>query len=103
MSQRFALLAQPSEIEGIQEIRILLYRLSGTGGDWQRANRVFINELRKQLLIWRAVSTQVMEKYRQMTLSQWDSLLVESIRPETFGGATAQPEMTNDQASMPKE
>jgi hypothetical protein len=85
VSQQFALLAQPSEIQGIQEIRILLRRLSGTGGDWQRANRVFINELRKQLLIWRAVSPEIMERYRQATLQQWQVLPVEDVRPETFG------------------
>ena len=86
VSQRFALLAQPSEIEGIQEIRILLRRLSGTRGDWQRANRVFISEIRKQLLIWRSVATDVMEQYRQKTLQQWQELPVEDIAPETFGG-----------------
>jgi hypothetical protein len=86
VSQRFALVAQPSEIEGIQEIRILLRRLSGTRGDWQRANRVFISEIRKQLLIWRSVATDVMEQYRQKTLQEWQELPVEDIAPETFGG-----------------
>jgi len=85
VSQRFALMAQPSEIEGIEEIRILLRRVSGTRGDWQRANRVFINELRKQLLIWRSLSPQVMERYRASTLQQWEELPVENVRPETFG------------------
>ena len=87
VSQKFALMAQPSEIEGIEEIRILLHRVSGTRGDWQRANRVFINELRKQLLIWRSLSSEIMEKYRQMTLQEWKDLPVEDIQPETFGGA----------------
>jgi len=85
VSQKFALMAQPSEIEGIEEIRILLRRTSGTRGDWQRANRVFINELRKQLLIWRSLQPEIMERYRQMTLTQWDQLPVEDVTPETFG------------------
>ena len=85
VSQRFALMAQPSEIEGIEEIRILLHRTSGTRGDWQRANRVFINELRKQLLIWRSLQPEIMERYRQVTLSQWDQLPAEDVTPETFG------------------
>jgi len=88
VSQRFALLAQPSEIEGIDEIRILLRRLSGTRGDWQRSNRVFINELRKQLLIWRSVSPEIMERYRETTLQQWSELPVEDVRPESFGAST---------------
>ena len=85
VSEAFALMAQPSEIEGIEEIRILLRRLSGTRGDWQRANRVFINELRKQLLIWRSLQPEIMERYRQMTLTQWTQLPVEDVTPETFG------------------
>ncbi|MHC4716459.1 MAG: ABC transporter permease, partial [Planctomycetota bacterium] len=85
VSQKFALMAQPSEIEGIEEIRILLRRASGTRGDWQRANRVFINELRKQLLIWRSLQPEIMERYRQMTLSQWKQLPVEDVTPATFG------------------
>ncbi|KKM75564.1 hypothetical protein LCGC14_1389000 [marine sediment metagenome] len=85
VSQKFALLARPSEIEGIEEIRILLRRISGTKGDWQRANRVFINELRKQLLIWRSVTPEIMERYRQNTLGRWEQLPVEDFQPETFG------------------
>ncbi len=85
VSQNFCLLAQPSEIEGIDEIRILLRRLSGTRGDWQRSNRVFINEFRKQLLIWRSISSEIMEQYRQKTLQQWQQLPVEDVRPDTFG------------------
>jgi hypothetical protein len=86
VSQQFALLAEASEIEGIEEIRILLHRTSGTRGDWQRANRVFIHELRKQLLIWRSLSPEIMERYRQRTLQEWESLPVEDVRPENFGG-----------------
>ncbi len=88
VSQRFALLAQRGEIQGIDEIRILLRRLSGTRGDWQRSNRVFVNELRKQLLIWRSLAPEIMERYRQNTLQRWQQLPVEEIEPRTFG-ATA--------------
>jgi hypothetical protein len=88
VSERFALLARKSEIEGIEEIRILLRRVSGTRGDWQRANRVFVHELRKQLLIWRSLGTEVMEKYRQQTLGQWQELPVVAMSPETMGVTT---------------
>jgi hypothetical protein len=86
VSQKFALLAKPSEIPGIDEIRILLLRLAGTGGDWQRANRVFISELRKQLLIWRSLTPEVMERYRLKTLGMWKELPVETVTPATLGG-----------------
>ncbi|NBB95598.1 MAG: hypothetical protein GVY16_07635 [Planctomycetes bacterium] len=96
VNQRFALLSQPSDIEGIDEVRIMIVRTSGTSGDWQRSNRLFINDLRKQLLIWRSLPTEVMEKYRERTLEMWDELPCKSIEPEAFaaeakgtGGLTA--------------
>jgi hypothetical protein len=84
VNQRFALLSQPSDIEGIDEVRIMICRTSGTSGDWQRANRLFINDLRKQLLIWRSLPTEVMEQYRERTLEMWDDLPRENIEPEAF-------------------
>ena len=85
VNQKFALLSQPSEIEGIDEVRILIYRLSGAQGDWQRANRVFINDLRKQLLIWRSLTIEVMDQYRQKTLEEWEQLPVEQMDGQTMG------------------
>jgi hypothetical protein len=101
INQRFALLSQPSEIEGIDEVRILIYRISGANGDWRRANRVFINDLRKQLLIWRSLPDDVMDKYRQMTLEAWDSLPAVEIDPGTFGesGLDEAGETMEDQAA----
>lgn len=88
VNQRFALLSQPSEIEGIDEIRILIYRLTGTNGDWRRANRTFINDLRRQLLIWRSLKTDVMDEYRNGTMEVWDSLPKEQIDDQTIGELT---------------
>jgi hypothetical protein len=85
------LLAQPSEIPGIEEIRIFLHRRSGTRGDWQRANRVFINDLRKQLLIWRSLAPDIMEKYRQDTLQRWQQLPVEDVTAASFAQAAERP------------
>jgi hypothetical protein len=87
VTQNFALLSQPSEIEGIDEVRILIYRLSGAQGDWQRSNRVFINELRKQLLIWRSLPQDVMDRYRQSTNEAWNDLPVEQIDQQSIGGS----------------
>ena len=88
INQRFALLSQPSEIEGINEIRILIHRITGTSGDWRRANRVFVNDLRKQLLIWRSLTTEVMDGYRNRTLEGWDSLPQEQVDERTIGDLT---------------
>jgi len=86
VTQRFALLSKPSEIEGIDEVQILIYRLSGARGDWRRGNRVFINELRKQLLIWRSLTQEVMEQYRERTLEVWDQLPRLQVDRDTIGG-----------------
>jgi hypothetical protein len=84
VNQRFALLSQPSDIEGIDEVRIFICRLSGAPSDWQRGNRVFINDLRKQLLIWRSLPAEVMDKYRAKTLQAWDELPTEGIDGQTI-------------------
>ena len=85
VNQRFAILSQPSDIEGIDEVRIFIYRLSGSQGDWQRANRVFINDLRKQLLIWRSLTTEIMDQYRQQTLQAWEGLEVKRVDGQSMG------------------
>jgi hypothetical protein len=87
VNQAFAMLSKPSDIEGINEVRILIHRLSGAQGDWERANRVFINDLRKQLLIWRSLPHEVMDHYRQGTLEQWDRLPVQQVDGQSIGGA----------------
>jgi hypothetical protein len=87
VNQAFAMLSKPSDIEGINEVRILIHRMSGAQGDWERANRVFINDLRKQLLIWRSLPHEVMDHYRQVTLEQWDRLPIELVDGRSIGGA----------------
>ncbi len=86
VNQHFTLLSQPSDIEGIDEVRILIRRLSGAPGDWQRGNRVFIHDLRKQLLIWRSLPAEVMDKYRSRTLQAWEQLAVEPMDSDRIGG-----------------
>jgi len=87
VTQNFAMLSQPSDIEGIDEVRILIHRLSGAQGDWRRSNRVFIKELRKQLLIWRSLPEEIMERYRERTLETWDALPVEQVDHQSIGGS----------------
>ncbi len=48
------------------EIKISLSRLSGESGIWQRINKSFLYELRKQLLIWRSIDN---ETHKQLRLS----------------------------------
>jgi len=68
VTQEFRITSVPSEIEGVDEVHISIIRLSGTQGDWRRTNRPFINDLRKQFLIWRSLPPETMDDYRKKTL-----------------------------------
>ena len=101
VNQRFGLLSQSSEIEGIDEVRILIYRLSGANGDWRRSNRVFINDLRKQLLIWRSLPDEVMDKYRQTTLDGWNQLPVRQLDDQTIAADAGSDERADPKTPPP--
>ena len=68
VTQSFALRSSPSEIPGIDEVNIKLTRLSGQPKDWQRLNKVMLDDLRRQFLIWRSLPAETMEIYRERTL-----------------------------------
>jgi len=44
------------------EISIRIHRESGEVGQWQRLNKLFIHELRKQLLIWRSMAEETHDR-----------------------------------------
>ncbi|MBU1694205.1 MAG: hypothetical protein KKC51_09615 [Verrucomicrobia bacterium] len=69
VTQWFELRSAPSEIEGIDEVNIRLTRRSGQPKDWARLNRVLLNDLRTQFLLWRSLPQETMEQYRQRTLT----------------------------------
>jgi len=54
------------EGDNFLEIKISLHRLSGESGIWQRINKSFLYEFRKQLLIWRSIDD---ETHRQLALA----------------------------------
>ncbi|MDA1138650.1 MAG: FtsX-like permease family protein [Planctomycetota bacterium] len=68
VTQSLALRSSPSEIPGIDEVNIKLTRLSGQPKDWQRLNKVMLDDLRRQFLIWRSLPNETMEIYRERTL-----------------------------------
>ena len=51
VTQRLTLTAVGSEIPGVDEVAVHAERLSGASGDWHRANRVFVKDLRRQFLL----------------------------------------------------
>ncbi len=68
VTQKFSLRSAPSEIPGIDEVTIRLERLSGQPKDWKRLNKILLDDLRKQFLIWRSLPEETMEQYRERTL-----------------------------------
>jgi len=70
VTQAFELRSAPSEIPGIDLVAIRITRKSGQPKDWRRLNKVLLDDLRRQFLIWRALPHETMELYRQRTLSQ---------------------------------
>jgi len=70
VTQAFELRSAPSEIPGIDVVAIRITRKSGQPKDWRRLNKVLLDDLRRQFLIWRALPHDTMEIYRQRTLTQ---------------------------------
>jgi len=68
VTQLFELRSAPSEIPGIDEVKIRLTRKSGQPGDWVRLNQNLFDDLRTQFLLWRSIPKEAMEHYRQQTL-----------------------------------
>jgi hypothetical protein len=69
VGQAFELRSVPSEIPGIDEVKVRLERTSGQPKDWQRLYKVFLDDLRRQFLIWRSLPQETMEMYRHRTLT----------------------------------
>ncbi|MAE67427.1 MAG: hypothetical protein CMJ18_24465, partial [Phycisphaeraceae bacterium] len=68
VTQQFELSTRASEIEGIDEVTIRIERTSGQPKDWRRLNRVLLDDIRRQFLIWRSLPQETMEVYRRRTL-----------------------------------
>jgi len=70
VTQFFELRSAPSEIPGIDVVTIRITRRSGQPKDWHRLNKVLLDDLRRQFLIWRALPQETMELYRRRTLTE---------------------------------
>jgi len=74
ISQNVELRALPTEDAGIARIQVFIHRMSGEISSWQRLNKGFLTEIRKQFLIWRTVPEGVKLEYAE----QGKRLLVEA-------------------------
>jgi hypothetical protein len=65
--QQVALKFKPAEGEkGFLEVHVSLIRESGESNAWQRINRTFLHEIRKQLLLWRSFDDETKEHYERL-------------------------------------
>lgn len=53
----------PTVDDNVFEVRIQITREAGNPGTWYRLNRPFLTEVRKQFLLWRTVSPELMQTY----------------------------------------
>jgi ABC-type antimicrobial peptide transport system permease subunit len=63
VSQLAELRTLPTDMEDVFEIKFILTRESGDNASWKRVNRTFLNTIRKQFLIWRALSAKDRDRY----------------------------------------
>ena len=63
VSQDVDMRAVPSGDFGVYQIRLAIRRLSGQSSTWVRINRGFLNEIRKQFLLWRTVAPETKTEY----------------------------------------
>lgn len=64
--QSVRLVFRPSEsYPGFREILVRIDREAGEHKIWQNQNKVFLNELRKQLLVWRSLEDSMRDAYEQ--------------------------------------
>ena len=62
--QRVNLILCPSEsYEGFREIKVRIVREAGESTVWQDLNKKFLNDLRKQLLVWRSLEEDARNTY----------------------------------------
>jgi hypothetical protein len=57
-----------AEEPGFLEIRVRLLRESGEANAWHRINKIFLNAIRRQLLVWRSLDSAAQAHYAEMLL-----------------------------------
>ena len=68
--QRIGLQFRPSADEtGFLEIRVNLEREAGEANAWSRINKIFLNELRKHLLVWRSMDAETKRHYESLVVT----------------------------------
>ena len=55
---------------GFLEIRVKLVRLAGEANVWRRINKAFLDDIRKQLLMWRSLDDKAKKDYTDLMISK---------------------------------
>ena len=55
------------------EIQVTLKREAGEANSWKRINKAFLNDLRKQLLIWRSLDNEAQAHYAELLAAEYAS------------------------------
>lgn len=62
--QKVKLVFCPSEIyTGFRQVRVVIHREAGEVKAWENLNKNFLNDLRKQLLVWRSLDEEALDMY----------------------------------------
>ncbi|MYL83017.1 ABC transporter permease [Desulfovibrio aerotolerans] len=63
------------ETPGYMEIDVALTRVAGEAGMWKRLNKGFLNDLRKQLLVWRSLEESTRTSYEDKVIGGYTARL----------------------------
>jgi len=64
-----------ADTPGYMEIDVELTRLAGEAGMWKRLNKGFVNDLRKQLLVWRSLEEATRSSYEDKVINHYNARL----------------------------
>jgi hypothetical protein len=70
--QETALFIVPGENPAYCDIDVQLHLVTGDWDTWQRVARTFLDDLRKQFLVWRTLADEDRRFYSSQ-LAQWES------------------------------
>jgi hypothetical protein len=62
--------ASAEDPDSYLEIQVNLQREAGEANSWRRINKAFINDLRKQLLIWRSLDNEAQAHYANLLATE---------------------------------
>jgi len=63
------------ETPGYMEIDVALTHVAGEAGMWKRLNKAFLNDLRKQLLVWRSLEESARTSYEDKIIGGYNARL----------------------------